>query len=175
MKLNYFKILTGLVLIVISAYVSFDISVSSSDIPFTLQSLMVFVVAASMKPRDFLICMVLYLVLGIFGLPVFAKGSSGFEKIVGSSGGFLYGFLASGYFISSYFTKAASLHWVSILTLMLQATVMLFFFGLIHLSILHGFNMALEYGLYPFWKMAIVKMILSALIVYFIKLKFNKL
>jgi len=37
----------------------------------------------------------LYLLLGAFGLPVFAKGTAGIGTILGNTGGFLFGYLAS--------------------------------------------------------------------------------
>jgi len=38
---------------------------------------------------------VLYLLLGAFGLPVFAKGSAGVGVLLGNTGGFLFGYLLS--------------------------------------------------------------------------------
>ena len=103
--------------------------------------------------------------IGALGLPVFAEGSSGYEKIMGPSGGFLIGFLFSGTFISytrQHIQKDNILHWS---TLMLLATVILFLFGLSQLHVHFDFSKAIEYGLAPFWKMAILKALLAALIV----------
>ena len=164
MKLNYLRILFGLCAIIISSDISYAFS-SIGDVPFTLQSLIVFIVAACLKPKEFLLCILAYLIIGILGVPVFADRSFGIERILGSSGGFLYGFIFSGYYISSYFDKENSKSYIAILNLMIQATVVLFFFGLIHLSVLHGFNNALNYGLYPFWKGALLKILYASIII----------
>jgi len=87
--------LASLVLLVISAYISITLPVSEKGIPFTAQSLVVFILAGILPLRVFLIVILSYLLLGIVGLPVFADGSSGWAKITGGSGGFLYGFAVS--------------------------------------------------------------------------------
>lgn len=55
------------------------------------------------------------------------------------------------------------------LNIMLQATMVLFFFGLLHLSFKYGLSAAFDYGFYPYWKMAVLKLVIAAFIVYFIK------
>lgn len=158
-------ILVGLCIIIASAYGSFTIPITETGIPFTLQSLAVFVIAAFLDWRQSIICLGLYLLIGALGLPVFAEGSSGFEKIMGPSGGFLIGFLCSGTFISyarQHIQRDNIVHWS---TLMLLATVILFLFGLSQLYVHFDFSKAVEYGLAPFWKMAILKALLAALIV----------
>jgi biotin transport system substrate-specific component len=164
MKLNYLRVLFGLCAIIISSDISYAVS-ALGDVPFTFQSLIVFIAAASLKPKEFLACIILYLLLGIAGVPVFAEGTSGIEKILGGSGGFLYGFAFSGYFISSYFDKDNSTSYIAILNLMIQATVILFFFGLLHLSLLYGFNNALSYGLFPFWKASLLKVLYASILI----------
>ena len=165
MNVNILSISIGLVAIIVSAYCTYSVPYVS-DVPFTFQSLIVFIVAARLKTLDFLVCILIYLLLGIFGLPVFAEGSSGFDKLLGSSGGFLYGFAFSGYYISSYFKDGANTGFIAILNVMIQATVILFFFGLIHLTFLHGLNNALNYGLYPFWSAALLKIFVASVVVY---------
>jgi len=175
-KVNSLKVLFALLVLIASAYVSFDLNIAETKMPFTAQSLVVFVVAALLKPKTFFIVIISYLTLGVVGLPVFADGSSGWSKIIGGSGGFLYGFVFSGLFISFCFLKI-SCHWSNSLLVMLLGTVMLFVFGLGQLIFLFGIEKALEYGLYPFWKMAIIKAIVATILVnisQLIALKCNK-
>lgn len=167
--MNIIKVIVSLIILIGSAYASFNIPVTESGIPFTLQSLMVFVIAAILRPSMTVICIGLYLILGAVGLPVFAEGSSGLEKILGASGGFLYGFVFSGFFISYSFTLSQSIPYYRILVIFLVATIILFFFGLLHLSFKFDLSRALEYGLYPFWQMAIVKAIMASVIIYLVR------
>ncbi len=154
---------------VLSAYTSFTIPVIETGIPFTAQSLVIFVAAGLLKPTNFLAAIILYLILGVAGLPVFAEGSSGWSRIVGSSGGFLYGFIFSGLVISYCASTLEEKTFPKLIGLMILGTGVLFVFGLGHLSYKFGIEKALEYGLYPFWKMALVKAILAGIAVFVLK------
>jgi len=171
---KYLKSFLALLIIITSAYVSLTLPISEAGIPFTAQSLVVFVVAALLTPREFLIVIASYLLLGGIGLPVFAEGSAGWDKLIGPSGGFLIGFLFSGLFISLSMNRL-SRPFFKILTVMLEATLVLFLFGLGMLTYKFGFPKALEYGFHPFWIMAVVKAILATFIVYAVTMRSQRL
>lgn len=159
----------SLMFLIASAYISFDINIGDNAIPFTAQSLAVFIIAGLLKPKEFLAVILTYLVIGIIGMPVFADGSSGFDKIKGASGGFLYGFIFSGLFISYFTTYKSKKGSLKGLSLYFLATFILFFFGLLHLAIKLDFPKAIEYGFHPFWRMGLIKAILACIIVILIK------
>jgi len=140
-----------------------------SGIPFTLQSLAVFVVAGFLTSHEAKICLVAYVIIGLIGLPVFANGSAGIDKILGPSGGFLYGFIFSGWFISSTIQKIKPLNWAQLLGIYVLATVILFVFGLFHLTLKFDLSQAFEYGFHPFWKMGFIKALFASLIVGFLR------
>ena len=167
MKSILTSILFPLLTLIASAYIS--VSIPGLSIPFTAQSLVVFVVAGLLAPRHFIIVIVSYLALGAVGAPVFAEGSSGFAKILGNSGGFLYGFLFSGLFISILTKKQAETQFSRLLLVMLAATIVLFVFGVLHLAFRLDMEKALQFGLYPYWKMALVKAFLAAIAVFLVK------
>ena len=56
-------------------------------VPFTLQVMMVILIALILKPLYALIAQSLYTLLGIIGLPVFAGGKSGIGTILAPTGG----------------------------------------------------------------------------------------
>jgi biotin transport system substrate-specific component len=155
-----------LLLIIGSAYASFSVPVTASGIPFTMQSLVIFIVSAFMTPKVALLVLTSYILLGITGIPVFAEGSSGWSTIAGGSGGFLYGFLVCAWFIAFALSRNSSRSFPFILAIYLKATLLLFAFGVFHLSLKYGFQTALEYGFYPFWKVGVIKAILAALFVF---------
>lgn len=165
-SLAKFAFLMGL--LILSAYMSFTIPISETGIPFTLQSLIVFVLAAFMTPLQSMIFFMLYLGLGVAGLPVFADGTSGFDKICGNSGGFLYGFVLSGVLISFMISRMPGPNFQGLLKVFLLATIVLFIAGLTHLAVLIGWDNAIRYGLHPFWKMALLKAFLASGIVYLV-------
>ena len=156
-------------MICLSAHLSITLPISESGIPFTAQSLMVFVIAGIVNTSEFRLIILTYLFLGVLGLPIFADGTSGIDKIIGSSGGFLYGFLFSGIFIGSMIAYFKPIKLYHLLCIFFLATFVLFAFGIGHLSIKFGFEKALEYGWFPFWKMGFFKAFLATLIVSLVK------
>lgn len=69
-------------------------------VPITLQTLAVGLVASVFKARETLFAVLVYLFLGLVGLPVFSAGTSGFAVLFGPSGGFLFAFIPVGLLIS---------------------------------------------------------------------------
>ncbi len=159
-------VLLPLLVLIVSAYIS--VSIPKLSIPFTAQSLAVFVIAGLLSPRYFAIVILSYLGLGLVGVPVFAEGTAGLSKVLGNSGGFLYGFLFSGAVIVYSTHKESEIPLTRLINVMLLATVVLFVFGVGHLAIKLDLQKALLYGLYPYWKMAVIKALLAAVIVWII-------
>ena len=69
-------------------------------VPFTLQVMMVILIALILKPLYALIAQSLYTLLGIIGLPVFAGGKSGIGTILAPTGGFIIGFIIAAFVVS---------------------------------------------------------------------------
>lgn len=156
-----------LTLLCLSAYIAF--SIPFSPIPFTAQSLIVFIIAGILPPKNSVLLILCYLLIGIAGAPVFAEGTSGLSKVLGSSGGFLYGFAIAGGVISWLSGKVSQVQFKNVLGVMLIGTLVLFIIGLAHLTFHFNFSRALEYGFHPFWKMALVKAFVAAILVWLIK------
>ena len=62
-------------------------------VPFTLQTFAVFLAVLVLGGKRGLIAVAVYILLGAVGVPVFAGFSGGFGIIVGSTGGYIAGFL----------------------------------------------------------------------------------
>ena len=168
MMTNRDNLMVGLALIFISlgAMIAFDFPWKGGGIPITGQSLAVLVVGFVLGRKRGLLAIALYLILGLVGLPIFAKGASGIETLMGGSGGFLYGFLVGGYVCGALQENGYGQSFVDSLTAMTIGTAIILTCGIAQLSFLYGFEKALEYGFFPFWPGAIVKIILGAAIVY---------
>lgn len=63
-------------------------------VPMTLQTLAVILAALCLGPKLGVSAMVLYAVMGIIGVPMFAEGEVGWQVILGQTGGYLVGFAA---------------------------------------------------------------------------------
>ena len=62
-------------------------------VPITLQVLLIAFVGLFLGPRSAVMAVILYLLAGAVGLPIFAGGKAGLGVLFGPSGGYLVGFL----------------------------------------------------------------------------------
>lgn len=69
------------------------ISLNVMDIPFTLQTFGILLVLYTLGGKRGTISIVIYLLLGLIGVPVFAGFKSGPAALLGPTGGFIVGFL----------------------------------------------------------------------------------
>lgn len=80
-------VLSGALLVALAAQVSVDLRFTR--VPMTLQPLAVLVVGGLLGPAAGASSLVLYLLMGSLGLPVFAGGAAGFLHLLGPTGGYL--------------------------------------------------------------------------------------
>lgn len=79
-----------------------SIPVFISPVPISLGVLAIYLTAYVLSPLDATISVIIFILLGTFGLPVFSGYSGGLSKLVGPTGGYIIGFLFTMY-ISSLF------------------------------------------------------------------------
>jgi biotin transport system substrate-specific component len=141
-----------------------QVSVPLWPVPITGQTLAVLLVGSALGARRGALSMLVYALLGVVGLPVFAGGSAGFGVLAGPSGGYIVGFVAA----------AALVGWIaerfgdrplrnSVLSFAL-GTVVTFAIGMVWLAVSLGLDLqqTLEFGLYPFVLGGAVKALLGA-------------
>jgi biotin transport system substrate-specific component len=81
----------------VGAYIKIPVPVS--PVPITLQTLFILLAGAMLGARWGTISVIVYLLLGIAGLPVFSGGSSGLGMFFGPTGGYLLGFVFGAFVI----------------------------------------------------------------------------
>lgn len=64
-----------------------------TNVPLTLQTFAVALVGCVLGAKLGTVATLIYILLGAVGIPVFAEFSSGFGKLFGYSGGFIFGFI----------------------------------------------------------------------------------
>ena len=62
-------------------------------VPISFTNLVIYITVYLLGRKKGVISYVIYLLLGVFGLPVFSGYSSGLAKLGGSTGGYLIGFI----------------------------------------------------------------------------------
>ncbi|MFT6783412.1 MAG: biotin transport system substrate-specific component [Saprospiraceae bacterium] len=172
MKINrIIIILLGILIISISAQWTIEIG----NIPITGQTLSILILAFFFKPTEMFITSFTYVFLGVLGLPIFADGESGLEKLIGGSGGFLVGFIISSTIISYLFQFSKSVGWLTISSLTSLGTIIIILFGVGRLTTIYGIEKGIEYGFAPFWLGALVKILIGTIITYYTREYVNHL
>lgn len=92
----------ALVTAVLCILAPISIPVFISPVPISLGVLAIYLTAYVLSPLDATISVIIFILLGTFGLPVFSGYSGGLSKLVGPTGGYIIGFLFTVY-ISSLF------------------------------------------------------------------------
>ena len=136
----------GAALIAVLAQISLPIG----PVPFTLQNFAIGLIATVFRPREAVLSVALYLLLGAIGLPVFAGGGAGFHVLVGPSAGYLwFDLVYAG--LTSYLIHQNS-DYIRILLANLLGDSLVFVGGILSLHFLAGmpFDKALAVGVLPF-------------------------
>jgi biotin transport system substrate-specific component len=155
-------ILAGTILISLAAQVS--IPVPGSPVPITGQTFGVLLSAGALGFRRAIASTVLYLLIGIVGLPVFAHGTHGLEVITGATGGYLLGFVVAAAVVG----RLAELGWdrnlVGGIGAMLIGSALIYAIGLPWLGFVAHLDLdtTLQKGLYPYIPGDVIKLALAA-------------
>ena len=155
-------ILGGTLLIALGAQVSFVIP--GNPVPITGQTFGVLVAGCALGFRRGIASAGLYVVLGMAGLPLFAQGRTGFEVILGATGGYLVGFVIAAAIVG----RLAELGWdrnvMGSVGAMLIGSAVIYLVGVPWLAVGTGHDRGggFQYGLTPFIAGDAVKLALAA-------------
>lgn len=79
--------------------ISSNIAVPIGPVPITMQPVAVLLMGMILGSRLGVTSVLIWIMLGVFGLPVFAGGKAGAITLLGPTGGFIFGYLACTYII----------------------------------------------------------------------------
>jgi biotin transport system substrate-specific component len=145
--------------------VSAKVQVPFYPVPLTLQTLIVLLLGAALGARLAAASVVLYLIEGLAGLPVFAGAVAGPVYMAGPTGGFLVGFLAAAALIGFAADRRWDRSWIRLLASLSLGHAVVFVFGFIWLAQLIGAEKAFAAGVAPFALATIVKTLLAVALV----------
>jgi biotin transport system substrate-specific component len=137
-------------------------------VPITGQTFGVVMVAALLGSRRGALCLLMYLVEGLAGLPVFAQGKAGFAAFLGPTGGYLVGFVFAAWLVGALSERTWDRRPVTTVAAMLLGNLVIYAFGLawlLCLTRLLGQPLGaglLAVGLYPFLVGDLLKIALAA-------------
>ena len=141
-----------------------QLTISIGPVPITLQTFAVGLIATIFKPREAVLSVFIYLLLGAIGLPVFAGGSGGFQALFGPSAGYLWFYLLFALVTSSLSHKDSPFYMIFIANVLGDALVLVG--GILGLHFLGGldFSKSVAVGLTPFILPDLLKMIAITII-----------
>lgn len=160
------KQMTGIAIMTALCCILGPFTVSVGPVPVSLSTLAIFLCVYALGMRDGTIAVGLYILLGLFGLPVFSGFSGGVAKVMGPTGGYIVGYLflavISGFFIDSVPVKKVYLHLVG----MLCGEAVLYVFGTAWFIFLMRMplSQALMLCVVPFIPFDLVKMVLATVL-----------
>ena len=153
------------VLIAICSWISIP-----TTVPFTLQTFGVFVTVGVLGGKRGSLSVLIYLLLGAIGIPVFAGFTGGMGIVLGSTGGYIIGFLLSALLMWGMEKLLGKKTWVLALSMVLGLLIC-YIFGTIWFMLVYtretgaiGLWTALGWCVFPFVLPDLVKIVLALLI-----------
>ena len=159
---NIALVIAGALLIYLSARVA--IPRPDSPVPYTLQNLGILVAGGALGQRRGALAAILYVALGVIGLPFFAEGRGGLSIITGATGGYLVGFVLAAALVG----RLAELGWDrrigGAIGATLLGTIVIYAVGVPWLAVATGMpaGNAIATGLAPFVIVDTVKLLAAA-------------
>ena len=142
-----------------------SIPLGFTPIPITFGIFMVVLTGIILGSVRGVICILVYILLGAVGLPVFSGYIGGIQKIIGPTGGYLWGYLIlvwmTGFFVKKFYGK-----WYMVLIGALLGMISCYAFGTIWIMLQLQLSLleALWAGVIPFLPFDLLKIVIAVLI-----------
>ena len=135
---------------------------SFSEVPISLGILGIFLCLVILGQRNGTICIILYILIGMIGIPVFAGFSSGVGIVMGPSGGYIAGYIPLGIIAGFFIDKYSGKPYLQALGMAL-GTAVCYLLGTLWLAKTTGlgFGAALLAGVIPFIPFDAVKLVIA--------------
>lgn len=147
----------------VSAYIIIPLPFSLS--PLALQTLIVNLTGYVLNAKQAFMTMLVYLLVGLAGVPVFTGGSAGPGKLFGPTGGYIIGFLFTAVFLAYFRGEKYSFKRYALLGCVIGIPL-IYVFGVVQLKLITGmgWDKAILTGALPFIPLDIVKCLAAAVI-----------
>ncbi len=155
------SVVLGALIVALSAQIALPLPFS--PVPMTLQGFAVIVVGGLFGAAAGAGALLLYLVAGIFGVPVFAMGGSGLARVLGPTGGYLLAFPVAAIVAGAVGKRGAPLR---CFLAALVAMMVIHLGGWAQLAIVSGGAKAAILGVTPFLLQDSLKVVLAAVVLW---------
>jgi biotin transport system substrate-specific component len=142
------------------------IPIAGNPVPITGQTFGVLLVGGALGFRRGLTAALLYVLLGVVGLPFFAEGRGGLAVVAGASGGYLIGFIFAGALVGRLAELGWDRHIAGAVGAMAVGNALIYAIAVPWLAIVTGSDpaTALKVGLVPFLVGDVLKLVLAAVV-----------
>ena len=147
----------------VSAYIIIPLPFSLS--PLALQTLIVNLTGYVLNAKQAFMTMLVYLLVGLAGVPVFTGGSAGPGKLFGPTGGYIIGFLVTAVFLAYFKGEKYNFKRYALLGCVIGIPL-IYVFGVVQLKLVTGmgWDKAIMTGALPFIPLDIVKCLAATVI-----------
>jgi biotin transport system substrate-specific component len=138
-----------------------------TPVPFTIQPMIVLIGAAALGARLGALSQVLYLTLGVVGLPVFAFSPElpqGFARLLGPTGGYLMAYPLAAFATGLLAERGFDRRYLTSIAAMAVGLSIIFVGGVVWIARFSGVDVALATGLYPFVIVDVIKIVAAGLV-----------
>ncbi len=146
-----------------------QVSIPLQPVPISLQTVAVLVIGLTFSKADALKSIASYLALGALGAPVFSNFGGGLAVLMGPRGGYLFGFFVSIWIMCTLRERITYIGTKEMVLIALAGNAAIYLCGLPWLSAFVGWDFAIAGGLTPFIIPGLVKSVLVASAVRYIK------
>ncbi|MGI6269665.1 MAG: biotin transporter BioY [Candidatus Howiella sp.] len=163
MKKLTLKEITATALMTALLCVAAPFTIPTGIIPISLASFVVYLAAAILGAKKGVLCVLLYILLGAAGLPVFSGFAGGLGKIAGPTGGYIVGYIFCALIVGLISDRWGTRLWVYPAA-MAAGTAVLYAFGTVWFMAQSGSGLAASLALcvVPFLVGDIVKIIVAS-------------
>ncbi len=154
--------LTGLMAAVICVLGPLAINIPVSPVPISLGTLGIYLAVSILGMKLGTLSVVVYILLGFAGVPVFVNFTAGAGKLFGPTGGYIIGYIFMALICGFFVDKWGGRIFTCFLG-MLLGTAVCYLFGTVWLAFQSSLNFpqALEAGVIPYIPFDLVKLILA--------------
>ena len=175
-KSNYMRDLAAVsmctALIIVSAWLTIPFVIN-----FTLQTLAIFVICLLFNFKVSFFSILVYILIGTLGIPVFSSFGAGFSAIIGPTGGYILSFLLFPFIIDIFFRKAKNIHTLRLISMLICIlicyTIGTVWFWLAYGNTCDGFYNIISICVFPFVIPDLIKILIADII--YVRLSKNHL
>ena len=152
------------------------ISVQVGPVPVSLGTFAIYFTAALLGGKRGTFAVLVYILIGMVGLPVFTGMRGGFAVLFGATGGYIIGYIPLALLTGVFSDIKVKYNWTMPVGMVL-GTVVMYTFGTVWYMIISGSTLAaaLEVCVLPFLLFDSIKMVLSTMLAIPLRARLNKL